>query len=262
VNDLRSRPLFVRGRCSLALAVGIAVSFEPNVAIADDSNGKVSYEIREQVTTVFLPAHDYAVTGMCATGSGLAPASVYAPGATGRGWGMGAGIGGRIGYQRPTRPPNRNGSTWWGFRGGGGLDLAFFYASVPTGISDMSGMLCERVKANGAQVDYKASSVLLLQASLYAGAELGLGTAGADNSWRGIVLGAALVPAINFLQPWVTRGDFDGSYLGTELTLDFASWHPGPEPQDPAKRISLFLLLPPQHNGPVILTVGLGAVWY
>jgi hypothetical protein len=252
----------MRGRRSLALAVAIAVSCEPNVANADDSDGNVSYEIREQVTAVVLPGHDYDVTGKCATGTGLAPASVFAPGASGRGWGLGAGVGGRLGYQRPARPPNHDGSTWWGFRGGGGLDLAFFYGNVPTGIADMSGMLCERVKANGAQVEYKASSVLLVQASLFAGAELGLGTAGADGSWRGVVLGAALAPAINFLQPWVTRGDFDGSYLGTELTLDFASWHPGPEPQDPAKRISLFILLPPQHNGPVIFTLGFGAVWY
>jgi hypothetical protein len=204
---------------------------------------------------VLLPIHDYAVTGSCATGTGLASASTYAPGSSGRGWGLGAGIGGRIGYQRPAVPPAAH-DTWWGLRAGAGLDLDILYARVPTGIPDMTGALCARVKTDGAAVEYKGSSLLLAQATAFVGAELGLGKTGDSAAWRGVILGAAWAPAVNYLQPWVASGDFDASYLGTELTVDFVAWHPGPAPQEPGKRIALSMLFP------VIFTASFGAVWY
>lgn len=64
------------------------------------------------------------------------------------------------------------------------------------------------------------------------------------------------------LSDYDTSGNFNASYLGTELTLDFATLRRGVNVQDPGKRISLFVLLPPQERGPAVVTASFGAVWY
>jgi hypothetical protein len=176
---------------------------------------------------------------------------------------MGAGVGGRIFYQDAAtpQPPRESGGSWWGLRVGAGLDLDLLYAKVPTGIADMSGKLCARVKSDGAEVQYAGSSALLLQVPIFIGAELGLGASDEGANWHGIVLGAAWAPALTFIKPWATGGDLNASYLGTELTVDFATVHPGPS-REAGKRAAVFLLLPVRDDGPVVLTLSFGAVWY
>jgi hypothetical protein len=251
-----------RRRCDrrlLALALVAGVSLAPASAWGDGV--PLRYEVREEIAGALLPSHTYPVTGMCATGVGLAPASVYAQGGSGRGKGMGAGVGGRAFYQTAQDPPPGPNSSWWGLRVGAGLDLDILYASVPTGIADMTGKLCARVKSDGAQVEYAGSSVLMAQVPIFVGAELGLGSYSPATGWRGIVLGAAWAPALTYFQPWSTSGDFGGSYLGTELTIDFTTIRAG-GPREAAKRAAVFLVLPVRDDGPAILTLSFGAVWY
>jgi hypothetical protein len=266
MTRLRSRGRALPGARVLALVLAVGASAGTRLASAQDEDadrmGNVSYELRQQVAGVLMPVHDYGVTGLCAMGTGFAPASDFAQGGSARGWGLGVGIGGRIGYQRPVVPPRGAGPTWWGFRAGGGLDLDFLYGRVPTGIPDMSGKLCADIERQGAAVQYQGSSVLFAQMPAFFGAELGVGADADEGSWRGIVLGAAWAPALTFVQPWVTGGNFNASYLGTELTLDFVTLRRGVRRQDPGKRFALFLLLPPQERGPVVVTASFGAVWY
>jgi hypothetical protein len=229
----------------------------PSGARAD---GTITYAARWQVTGVVLPRHDYAVTGSCATGTGLAPASLYASGGSGGGFGFGAGIGGRIGYAYAS-PPSQRGTSFWGFRAGAGLDLDILFAKVATGIADMTGKLCARVKSDGAEVDYKGSSLLLTQIPFFLGGELGLGHPSDGGGWHGVVLGAAWAPSVTYLKPWVTDGNLSASYLGTELTVDFVDAHGGTS-RDVSQRVALFLLFPVIDHAPAVITVSFGAVWH
>jgi hypothetical protein len=257
MNGLARRGRFVRGAGSIALIVAVGGLVAPKAAHAE---GDVTYDVRQQVTGVLLPSRDFAVTGSCATGTGLAPASVYAPGGSGRGSGLGVGIGGRVAYQDATSAPQGRSASWWGFRVGAGLDIALLYAKVPTGIPDMTGKLCARVKSDGAEVQYAGSSVLLLQIPVFVGAMLGLGTGAEKEIWRGIVLGAAWAPTLTYLKPWVATDSLDASFLGMELTLDFATVRRD-SGHEAGKRAALFLLLPARQNGPAVLTLSFGAVW-
>jgi hypothetical protein len=170
-------------------------------------------------------------------------------------------VGGRAFYRDAPRPPAGSGnSTWWGVRVGGGLDVDLLYAKVPLGIPDMSGKLCQSVKSEGAQVQYGDSSVLLLQIPATMGGELGLGSTDGTATWHGIVLGAAWAPTLTVLQPWITGGDVSASYLGTELTVDFASLDPTGD-RISSKRLAAMLILPVRENGPLVLTLSFGAVW-
>jgi hypothetical protein len=246
-------------RCgSLLVVVAFGESLASRDACADDV---ITYEVRQQVTGALLPSHDYGVTGLCATGSGLVPASIYAHGGSGRGEGLGFGIGGRAAFEHMDLAPGGS-SSWWGFRAALGLDLDLLYARVDTGIADMSGKLCARVKSDGAEVQYRGSSVLFLQMPAFVGAEMAFGrvTDDPEAGWRGVVLAAGWAPAMTFVKPWVAHADFDPSFLGTEVTLDFATFSHGAAIQD-RKRAAVFLLLPPQDRGPVIITLSFGAVW-
>ena len=217
------------------------------------------YEVREEIAGALMPAHDYAVTGECATGSGLAPGSIYAQGQTGRGAGLGAGIGGRAGYLLAVNPPTAGQSSWWGVRLQAGLDMGLMYARVDTGMPDVTGQLCAQVESNGARVQYRGSTVFYAQFSAAVGAQFGFGDGGRADAWHGLVFGAAIVPAVTYLNPWVADSSLDGSFLGTELTLDFARMAYGTAQED-AKRVSLFLLLPPEDRGTTVVTLSFGVV--
>lgn len=221
----------------------------------------VIYEVREQLDGALLPVHDYPVSGECATGTGVAPASVYSQGGSGRGAGLGAGVGARVAYLAAVSPPAVGRSFWWGIRAAAGLDLALLYARVDTGLPDVSGQLCERLKDDGVGVQYRGSTVLMTQLSITLGAQLGLGETTASDGWQGIVLGAALVPAVTYLQPWVAGGSVDGSFVGMELTLDFAKVANGTA-QESGKRVALFLSLPTEDQGPMFTTLSFGVVWF
>jgi hypothetical protein len=171
---------------------------------------------------------------------------------------MGVGVGGRIGYHYAT-PISGRGATWWGFRVGGGLDLELLYARVATGIPDTTGKLCARVKADGAEVQYRATSMVLGQLPLHLGLELGLGT-GADGT-RGVVLGAAWTPTFSYIKPWVADGDLRASVLGAELSVDLTTVHES-LPKQTGYRFAFFLLLPGQDRSPAVMTLSFGVFWY
>lgn len=246
-----------RALLALGVTAGACVASR---ALAD---GNITYEVREQVVGVVLPTHDYDVTGSCATGTGLAPASIYAKGGSGGGAAFGAGVGGRVGYEYAS-PASKRGASFWGFRAGAGLDVDILYARVATGIADMTGKLCARVKTDGASVDYKGSSVFFAQIPFFLGAELGLGGASEGGGWKGIVLGAAWAPAVTYMKPWVADGALSASYLGTELTLDFVDHRGGRGDLESGvgKRVAVFLLLPVVEQAPAVVTLSFGAVWY
>ena len=256
---LGSRGPPVPGRCvfGVALFAGASALLAPRFARGQDD---VTFELRQLVTFALLPAHDYGVSGTCSTGTGVEPASIYAQGGSGRGNGFGAGVGGRVGFTHLVSPPGE-GLTWWGVRAGAGLDLALMYATVDTGIGDTSGQLCARLKADGTQVGYQGSSVLLGQASVLLGAQMGMGSRGDDGAWHGLVLGAAWAPAMTWFKPWVSGGDVTASPLGTELTVDFATLARGTA-KESGKRVALFLLLPTQDHGPLVVTASFGVVWF
>jgi hypothetical protein len=252
----RRRTILWRG--SLLPAVAGVASLAPPDARAQDA---VSYEVREELSGALLPVHDYDVHGMCATGTGVAPASIYAQGGSGRGEGLGPGLGGRLIYEHAARPLGEAGSTWWGFRMALGMDLDFLYARVDTGIPDMSGKLCARVKSDGAEVQYRGSSVLFLQFPAFVGAEMALrSTVDEDGSGHAVLVAAGWAPAMTYIKPWIASSSFDASFLGTELTLDFATWRQGFDQQQ-RKRAAIFLLLPPEDHGTVVITLSFGAVW-
>ncbi|HEX8795628.1 MAG TPA: hypothetical protein VF765_31980 [Polyangiaceae bacterium] len=219
------------------------------------------YEVREEVTGALLPAHDWAVTGQCATGSGLAPGSTYAQRETGRGAALGAGVGARAGYLIAVAPPTAGKSSWWGVRATVGLDLALLYGRVDTGMSDVTGQLCAHVESGGESVQYRGSTVFLAQFTAAVGAQVGFGDASQSDGWHGLVFGAAIVPAVTYINPWVAGSSLDASFLGTELTLDFATMQYGTAQED-AKRLSLFLMLPPEDHGAMVATLSFGFVWH
>jgi hypothetical protein len=241
----------------MAIVLAVDAYVCPNGARADDA---VTYEIRQQITGALLPTHGYDVTGSCATGTGLAPASVYASGSSGHGEGLGVGVGARLGYEYTAASASGAGVRWRGFRVGGGLDLALLYGSVPTGMPSVSGDLCARVKNDGVQVQYQGSSMLLAQVPLFLGVEVGMGADEGNTGSHGVVFGAAWAPALTYVKPWVVDGDVSASYLGAELTLDFGTMRQG-DSREASKRIAVFLLLPPDSSGPAVLTVSFGAVW-
>jgi hypothetical protein len=254
----RSRRTSRRCPRGLALIVTVGGSVAPHLARAQDA---VTYEIREQIAFALMPIRDYGVNGMCSTGTGVAPGSVFAQGGSGRGTGLGAGLGGRVGYLHLVSPPAERANTWWGLRVGAGLDLGLMYANVDTGIPDVTGQLCARLKTDGTQVGYQGSSVLLAQLSVLFGGQMGLGNIADDGAWHGVILGAAWAPALTYFKPWVSDGEGGASYLGTELTLDFATIAKGTA-KESGKRVALYVLLPSQDHGPVVVTASFGVVWY
>jgi hypothetical protein len=157
-------------------------------------------------------------------------------------------------------PPTPGQSSWWGLRVVGGLDLALVYARVDTGMPNVTGQLCARLENEGASVQYRGSTVLMGQLSASLGAHLGIGDASQADAWHGVVLGAALVPTITYLQPWVADATVDGSFLGIELTVDFATMPYGTA-EESAKRVALFLLFPPEDKGPMTAQLSFGVVW-
>ena len=245
-------------RCTLVFVIEMRNSFRTGAAFAE---GSVSYEVRQQITGALLLSHDYGVSGSCATGTGLAPASLYAQGGSARGAGLGAGVGGRLGYRSPISGGQASGPAWWGLRAQVGLDLDLLYGKIDTGLADTAGKLCARIRTDGVDVQYRESPILFAQVPLVLGAEVGLGKDGEDGSWHGIVLGAAWAVAVGYLMPWTGGGDFTASYLGGELTLDFATLHTSTG-HEASERAAVFFLLPTQDHGPVVLTISFGAVWH
>jgi hypothetical protein len=244
-------------RLSRLFIAGVLAVCVPRTARAQ---GRPVFEFRQELAGVLMPSNNYKVSGACATGDGLAPASLYAPGENARGVGIGAGVGVRVGYQYVVSPPTGTRPTWWGFRLGLGFDLALLYTRVPAGMPDLSGTLCAHDQHDTVDIRYQGSALVLAQIPLFLGPQFGVGAGGARTEWNGVVLGAAWAPAVTYVQPGLEGGILDMRLLGTELTLDFASLHPGTV-HEASKRIAAFLLFPAAARGPMILTVSFGVVW-
>jgi hypothetical protein len=245
---------FTRG---VAVAAGAVASC---VSSAAHAQGAMTYEVRDEIAGMLFPTQDYPIKGSCATGSGVAPASLYASGSSGRGFGLGAALGLRAGYQIVINTPDGSGRTWWGGRVGLGLDIGLLYTRTPSGLTDTSGELCARIRSDGSQVQYQSSSMLLAQFPFFIGTQFGVGTQGGGDDWRGVVLGAAWAPAITYLKPWDAGGQLNLDLFGTELTLDFASLRNG-TPNEAAKRIALYLLVPVENRA-VTAFLSFGLVWH
>jgi hypothetical protein len=125
---------------------------------------------------------------------------------------------------------------------------------------DLSGTLCAHDQHDTVDVRYQGSALVLAQIPLFLGPQFGVGAGGGRVEWNGVVLGVAWAPAVTYVQPWHDSGILDMRLLGTELTLDFASLHPGTA-REASKRIAAYLLFPADSRGPIILTVSLGVVW-
>jgi hypothetical protein len=169
--------------------------------------------------------------------------------------GVGGGVGVRVGFiYMPLQDPTVASGSFVAFRGGVGLDTDFLYARHPNG-RDAAGTPTYRNQA------LWISSVPL---------ELGIGFAGGHfiekTSWRGVMVGAAYAPALQFsmdLKDTVGDGKFRFNPAGFEINVDIIKFNVN-ESTDPSMQIRLlgWVLVPLDHDRPGFLSLGVGAIWY
>ena len=223
------------------------------------------YELRVAITGIVLPTRTFGVTGDCATGSGLAPASMYGQFATDSGRAAGGGIGGRLGYMYMSHIEPEGSSAWWALRAGAGLDLQILHSQIPVGIKPVDGELCSRVARMRHEVEMKSSSLLLAHVPLTFGTQLGLGSFDEGMVWRGVVIGAAWAPSYVQMWPWVGDASSHFNPLGLELTFDLATLRAatsGKRAPEAQFRVSLFLAPSLDVTQPTIGMLGFGPAWY
>ena len=224
----------------------------------------LTYELRVAITGIMLPTRKFELSGECATGTGLAPASMYGQFATDSGRAAGGGVGARLGYMYISRIEPDGASTWWSLRAGGGLDLQVLHSQLPVGLDEIKGELCSRVVRSRHEVVTRSSTLVLAHVPLTFGAQLGLGGFDEDMTWRGVVLGAAWAPSYVQIWPWVGDASSHVNPLGLELSVDLAALHAtkkkrAPEPQ---LRFSLYLAPSLDASQPTIGMLGFGPTWY
>lgn len=225
--------------------------------------GGATYELRAGITGAVLPRRRYLLTGSCATGSGVAPVSIYGQRASDRGHALGGGAGARVGYVYVPRLDPEEGASWWGGRATVGLDLHALYAHAPVGIAPVDGELCSRVVETRYSVDAARSPVLFVHIPVSLGVQLGLGRFEDETRWRGLVVGAAWAPSF---VSFVGATDFGRhlSLFGLELSVDFATLRAGPEARSPEAQLRLSVTIVPPTDDTTFLmgALGFGAVWY
>lgn len=226
------------------------------------NGGGLTYAVRAQVAVVLAPAREYGLTGSCATGSGLAPASLYAQPTSARGYAAGGGLGVGIGYMYRWQPVPGRRSSWWAVGGAAGLDLDLLEARAPTRIPRVQGELCSQVASRVHEVEVESSAAPLAQVPIHLGALVGFGRFGDGATWHGVVLGAAWAPSYTWIAPSI-GGVGNLHWFGAELSVDFATLegaadHP---PRDARFRVAAHLL-PPVDESPMILKLSFGAAWY
>lgn len=223
----------------------------------------VSYEIRAELTAVVLPNKTFTLAGVCATGTGIAPAAMYGRTVTDRGYGFGGGLGGRASYMYLSPLEPASSSSWWSLRVGAGLDLALLYSRAPTGVPEANGELCSQVARSSREVASASRPVLLTRIPFTVGGHLGLGKLADVLVWRGVALGAAWSPSYVHVGSWTGSGSGSFHPLGLELTLDFTTLHAVPATRRPEahSRLALFIAAP-SKDGPSVWTLSFGAVWY
>ena len=224
----------------------------------------LTYELRVAITGIVLPTRKFELSGECATGSGLAPASMYGQFATDSGRAAGGGVGARLGYMYLSRIEPDGASTWWSLRAGAGLDLQVLHSQLPVGLEEIKGELCSRVVRTRHQVVTRSSSLVLAHVPLTFGAQLGLGGFDDGMVWRGVVLGAAWAPSYVQIWPWVGDASSHVNPLGLELTIDLATIHATSKRRstEPQLRFSLYLAPSLDASQPTIGMLGFGPTWY
>lgn len=251
---------------SVDLAAGIREPWVPEpVRRAWLSRGgwDVSYEIRAELTAIVLPSKTYSLTGFCASGTGIAPASIYGQTASDRAQAVGGGLGGRASYMHILSPEPETSSSFWAIRVGSGLDFQLLHTRNPEGLRPIDGELCTQVARTSHEVEATSKPALLIQIPFNIGVHLGLGKFSDLTVWRGVVLGAAWSPSFVHLGPWSASGSSYFNPLGVELTVDFTSLHAVPESRRPEShtRVSASFAAP-AGDSPLITTIAFGVVWY
>ena len=224
----------------------------------------LNYEVRAQLTGVVFPTEEYRAVGTCATGTGVAPLSIYGRKGTGQGGGGGAGLGVRGGYMFMSLPPPESGSSWWALHAGAGLDLDVLYEQRPVGMLAVDGEPCAEAENRPPAVRHESATSLLARIPIRLGTQVGLGGFGDARTWRGVSLGIAWSPSLTYLSsPW-GEPSLSFSYRGGELTLDLATLHArsDTQPRQAHLRVATFVLAPVAETDPLIATMSIGVVWY
>lgn len=228
------------------------------------SRHRLAYELRGNVVGVLSAPKSYEASGTCATGTGTAPVAIYGQRGEARVFGSGIGLGLRGGYMY--MPPSDPSARFpvWALRAGGGLDITYLYAQMPTGMDEASGELCATVQKRTPRVNTESGSMLLLQFPLQFGAHIGIGRFHDGERFRGVLVGAAFSPSLTHIEPVAGPRSTELRWFGTEVTVDFVDLEKRPEaPTHPASlRISAFLSPPSRKLEPLIVTLGVGAAWY
>src|SRR5262249_52195642 len=128
--------------------------------------GALVYDARAHMALVVSPSRGLTLTGECATGTGLAPVSIYGLKATARGVGAGAGFGARVGYVYRWLPVPGRRSMWWGLRVASGVDIDALSYRAPTLMPPVSGQPCVDVQHSSYEVTFKTSPALMAQTPL------------------------------------------------------------------------------------------------
>ena len=228
------------------------------------TSARMIYELRVAITGILLPSRKFELSGECATGTGLAPASMYGQFATDSGRAAGGGVGARLGYMYMSHIEPEGTTSWWSMRAGAGLDLQILHSQIPVGLKEVNGELCSRVVRTRHEVETRSSSLVLAHVPLTFGAQLGLGGFDEGMVWRGVVLGAAWAPSYVQIWPWVGDSSSHFNPLGLELTLDLATIHATTTKRslEPQFRFSLFLGPSLDASQPTIGMLGFGPAWY
>ncbi|MBX3190714.1 MAG: hypothetical protein KF819_27195 [Labilithrix sp.] len=261
-EDGHRRTIAWEAIAELDLAAGIRAPDDESVRAWRARRGGATFEVRGAITAMAMPSQTFGLTGSCATGGGVAPASIYGQTATAEERAGGVGVGGRVAYMHFLTLDPRASPRWWALRAGTGLDLHVLYANTPAGIPPIDGELCSTVSTRSHDVVFETSAFLVAQIPLHLGAHWGLGSFD-DMVWRGIVLGLAWAPSWTFLGPGSAARGGHLSFLAAEATVDFVALHALSERRpNPHFRVAFSLTVPVEDRQLLIGTLGLGAVWY
>lgn len=236
----------------------------PSLAFHQRSGHRLTYELRANLVGTLSAPREYAPSGYCATGTGIADVSIYKQRARARAHGLGVGAGARGGYMYLSPPDPSSRYPLWALRAGGGVDLNYGYIHAPTGVDDIAGELCATVQKRAPSLNVDSGSMLIVQMPLQIGAHIGIGSLRDSNTWKGILVGAAWAPTLTHIEPSVGPRGTEFRWLGTELSVDFVTLEAEPrEKAHPAHfRIALFIAPPARRFEPLSLTLSFGAVWY
>lgn len=228
------------------------------------AGGGLGYELRGGALVMIHPTETFATEGLCATGTGVTPASMYGGAPSGRAWAAGGAIGGRAAYVYAWRPQLGGQTTFWGARAATGLDLGELYLRAPRGPASFTGELCGRVAAKTAEVSYESRALFFVGVPLTLGGQVGFGGFHDTSVWRGVVLGLAWAPSYVYVKPSSEGGAGGFRLRGIEATADFTTFDARGTDRGPVPhlRLAATLLAPSGDGEPFVALLGVGAAWY